>query len=269
MVARERYEYHLAAGQVVQHKVDRPPGKKVWRFRPDSPTLIAVIEPSVDSFSVHPGPAATNELIVEAVGRFLGLYADPRLPDLGSEVPVELAKDLGAHVSGAIHQATSQYRSFAEETDLTGFLKGIIQKSGFSHGDWRAEVKAWTYSRRPKERDLGVDIGLIVDVLYRDLRTLKAMWFQAKKSDRLPRDIFELPDLRTQVSQMHAHTSEAYALIYTPEEMFAFRGDRPQEPLSVESVVYDGVLCRRGDRTPRVIALTGDSKVVVEMLITA
>ena len=68
---------------------------------------------------------------------------------------------------------------------------------------------------------------------------------------------------------MQKHTSEAYALIYTPGQMFAFRGDRPQEPLSVELVVYDGVLCRRGDRAPRVIALTGDSKIVVEMLITA
>ena len=116
---------------------------------------------------------------------------------------------------------------------------------------------------------MGVDIGLIIDVLYRDLRTLKAIWFQAKKSERLPNDIFELPDLRGQVSQMQKQTPEAYALIYTPEQMFAFRGDKPQEPLAVEMVVYDGVLCRRGDRAPRVIALTGDSKVVVEMLISA
>ena len=269
MRARERFEYHLIEGRMVQRRLPRPQGKKLWRYSLDVPTLIAVVEPSGRSFSVHPGPAASTSLIVEAVSRYMGLYADPRLPDLGPEVPVELAKDLSLHVAVVLQQALAQYDSFAEETDFTGFLKGALRREGFSHDGWNAEIKTWTYKRRPKERDLGVDIGLIVDVIHRDLRTLKALWFQAKLADSLPEDIFVLPDLAEQVSKMQRYTRESYALIYTPEKVLAFRGDQPREALPLDLLVYDGVLCRRGDRDPTVIALTGDSRLVVEMQIVA
>lgn len=145
MVARERFEYHLIDGRVVQRRLDRPPGKMLWRYNLNDPTLIVVIEPSGSSFSVHRGPAATNPLIVETVGRYMGLYADPKLPDLGPEVPVELAKDLSAHVAEALQQVLAQYGSFAEETDITGFLKGVRGFQGLGRPQ-----SAHTTSGRPK-----------------------------------------------------------------------------------------------------------------------
>jgi len=268
MAALERYEYHLIADRIVQRKIVRPAGKKLWRYNRQSSTLIAVIEPSSESFSVRKGPAATDQLLVDAVRYFQGLLVDPKILDIGSEVPAEFAKHLSSHVGDAIWKAISQYRSFAEEEDITAFLKGLIQSDSLKYGDWEASIKAWTYSRRPKERDLGVDIGLIIDLLRRDLRVVKALWFQAKKSERRPVSILDLPDLSEQIIKMRSYTPESYALIYTPQEIYAFRGDAPENPLAVESVVFDGVICRRGDRTPRVVALTGDSKVVVEMLVT-
>lgn len=268
MITNERYEYHHIAGRVVERKVARPVKTKRWNYSLKCPTLIAVIEPFSESFSVRYGPAATNGLIVDAVRYFQGLLVDPNIPDIGPQVPTELARHLSIYVADSIRKVTSQYRSFAEETDITGFLKGLLQKDGFKHDGWEAEIKTWTYSRRPKERDLGVDIGLVIDLLRGDLRIIKAMWFQAKRTDSLPGNIFELPDLAGQVNSMQQHTSESYALIYTPLEIYAFRGDEPQKSLAFESVVYDGLLCRRGDRTPRVIALTGDSKLVIEMLVT-
>lgn len=268
MSANERFEYHLIAGRVVERKIVRPRGTKRWQYQLHSPSLIAVIQADGTSFSLRRGPAATDDLVVDAVRYYQGLVADPNIPDLGPEVPAELAKNLSTHVADAVRRVTSQYGTFAEETDITGYLKGLIQKGGFKYEDWEAEIKAWTYSRRPKERDLGVDIGLIVDLMRRNLRVLKAMWFQAKKADRLPDDILDLPDLRGQIRQMQEYTFESYALVYTPREIYAFRGNEPRESLAVDSVVYDGLLCRRGDRNPRVVALTGDSKLVVEMLVT-
>lgn len=94
------------------------------------------------------------------------------------------------------------------------------------------------------------------------------MWFQAKKLDLLPANILELPDLAEQLNQMQKYTKESYALLYTPQDFHVFRGDALKESLTIESVISDGLFCRRGDRSPRVIALTGDSKLVVELLVT-
>ena len=269
MASKVRYEYHSIAGRVVQRKISRPIGTKRWHFELDCPSLVAVIEPSDESFVVHHGLAVTDELLVDAVRYYLGLLVDPKIPDIGPQVPMELAKQLSSHVADTIRRVNLQYWSFAEETDITGFLKGLLQKSGFKQGEWEAEIRAWTYSRRPKERDLGIDIGLLVDLLRRDLRVIKALWFQAKRTQSLPDDILQLPDLAAQIEKMQEYTSEAYALIYTPQEMYAFRGDAPREELAAEGIVSDSLLCRRGDRTPRVVALTGHSKLVVEMLVTA
>ena len=268
MISKERYEYLLVDDRLVERRIRRPEGCKRWRFDLSCPTLVAVIEPSDRSFELRHGPAASDRILVDAVRYYQGLLVDPEIAEIGPRVPAPLAQQIGAHVEKCLAVIASQYKSFAEETDITGFLKGLLERDFLTEDDWRASVKAWTYTRRPKERDLGLDIGLLIDLLLGEKRVIKAMWFQAKRVREQPASVLDLPDLNEQLTKMRKHTEEAYGLIYDAERVLAYRGDSPSTGHSLGSVVVDGVLCRRGDRAPRVVALTGDARLVIETLVT-
>src|SRR5207244_4199726 len=111
----------------------------------------------------------------------------------------------------------------------------------------------------PKERDLGADIGLIVEVKNNGHRIVKALWFQAKKTERIPESVSALEDLPRQIASMRKQTPEAYTLIYSADGVHVFQGDSLDDPLPLPAVVGDALFCTRGDRTPRVIALTADA----------
>lgn len=269
MAATERFEYHLIDGRLVERKVTRPAGQKRWRFRTSCSTLVATIEAGHDSIFIRHGPATCERLVIDAVRHHKGLLVDPEVSDLGPDVPIELAQSVGSHVKNCVARLSAQYPRFAEETDITGFLKGIIERDDFAVKGWRANIKAWTYTRRPKERDLGLDIGIIIDIVTEESRVIKALWFQAKKVERQPENsIFDLPDLSDQIERMRRHTEDAYALLYSPKGVLAHGADLPTTGIPVGSIIVDGVTCRRGDRSPRVVALTSDAKLLVEMFVT-
>jgi len=67
---------------------------------------------------------------------------------------------------------------------------------------------------------------------------------------------------------MRLHTSESYILIYSRDGLFTARevSDNSRQPFSDNLV--DGVVCKRGDRTPAVVAHTVDIKHVLTCFVT-
>ena len=267
MISRIRYEYFFDDGRIKRRMVLRPDHVEKWRFDLEQPNLVAVIEPRSGSFHIREGPAATPERIVDAVRDYEGVLVDATISDVGPLAPADLIRDVISHIETGIAAVLAQFPSYAEETDITGSLKGRIESPVFEREGWQARVRTWTYSRRPKERELGADVGLIVDLSDGERRVVKALWFQAKKSDGVPETAEQVEDLPRQIASMRKETPEAYTLIYTVDGVYAFEGDNFKSPLELASVVRDALFCKRGDRTPRVVALTADSRILLDVLV--
>jgi len=268
MPSQFRYEYHLIENRVVERRIRRPASSKRWAYDLTQSTLIAVLDPDDNSFQLRRGPAATDPLVLDAVLRYERLYADVGTTDISKDLSATVAKDAAVAIKDIINDYAKQFRSFANEEDISGYVKGRLNDTVVSDEKTRVVIKTWTYARNPKERQLGVDIGVIFDISRADQRVVKAIWVQAKRSEEAPGDILTLQDLRGQLEDMRVHTSEAYAMVYTANEAQMYRADAPSVLIPVEEIVYDSLICQRGDRDPVVVALTGDSKVVLEVFVT-
>lgn len=268
MAAQFRYEFHWVDGRVVKRRVRRPDGKKQWQHSLHEDTLIAVIEPSEKGFSFRPGPAFSQHRAIEALLEYKGLLEGLTASDIGTAVPDTVAQHIANYIYHIVDRIKEQFDEFAEETDITGHLKGSLPSASFTQDGWKVKIRSWTYTRRPKERDYGIDLGVIADVQRGEERIVKAMWFQAKLAANKPDDILALPDLASQMADMQRHTNEAYALVYTPNDVVVYRGDDSQNALELPTVIAECVQCKRGDTEPIVVALTSDSRVMIEIFVT-
>jgi hypothetical protein len=268
MISNSRKEYHWIENRTIEKIVCRPENAKRWPFDVKNPTLVAVIEPRDNSFELRYGPARTDSRVVDAVRHYQGLYTDEKIADFGKDLTTSFIERTARRIKGIINEYTNQYNSFANEEDITGFIKGQLGNFEFEDDNTRVLIKTWTYARNPKERKLGLDIGVIFDILRGNQRVVKAIWIQAKRSEAQPEDILELPDLKGQLKDMQCYTNEAYALVYTPVGAEMYRADAPKMSIPVEDVMSESLNCKRGDRTPVVVALTGDSKLLIDVLVT-
>lgn len=231
-------------------------------------TLIATIEELDRSFYLREGPAESPERIADSVRLYKGVLVDDSIPDFSGRIPESAREELRAKLNETIASIHPQFNTFAEETDITGFLKGELSKIVVERDGWRIAVKGWTYNRNPKEKRTGADMGVIFDVLYGGERLIKVMWYQAKIVRGIPASLDNIQDLAEQITKMQQFTKEAYTLLYTPDVVVTTRGlDAANfEPLSDNLV--EGAICERGDRDPKVIANTIDRQFVVEFFIT-
>lgn len=268
MVAQQRFEYHWIENRVVQRIVYRPEWVSQWRFNIRRRTLVAVIEESDRSFTVHHGPETSPERIVDCVRLYENVLADESIPDFSGRMPESVREELRTKLNEAITSVQRQLRSFAEETDITGHLKGKLNGIIVERDRWRIAVKSWTYKRNPKEHIIGADMGVIFDVLYGGKRLIKAMWYQAKIDKEGSASLDNVQDLAEQVEKMKRYTDEAYTLLYTPDVIITTRGMDEQDYKPLSDNLVEGAICERGDRDPKVISNTADIKQVLEFYIT-
>lgn len=268
MAAQERREYHWIGNRVVERIISRPRGTVSWHFDKYEPTLVATIEEQDRSFYLREGRASTPERIVDAVRLYKGVLVDDSIPDFSGRMPGEVQEELRRRVNGAIISVTSQWGSFAEETDMTGHLKGELIKIDFERLGWSVAVKSWTYKRYPKEDKTGADLGIIFDIKLGEDRLIKAIWYQAKIVRGIPSSLDNVPDLADQVAKMGKFTKEHYTLLYSPDGMVTTRGMDVSSFQPLADNLVDGAICVRGDRNPRVVADTVDVKRVVTFFIS-
>ena len=267
MAAQERREFHWVENRIVESIVDRPERTDQWRFDKHTRTLVATIEEHDRSFYLREGPAALPERIVDSIRLYKGVLTDDSISDYSGAMPESIRSELRSKLNEVTNSILPQWSSFAEEPDISGYIKGKLDGILVERDGWRVRVKAWTYKRRPKERDMGADLGIVFDVTYKGQRLIKASWYQAKIDKGLP--LNEVEDLSEQVRKMQDYTREAYTLLYSADEIIAVRGMDRNDSSSLSENLVEGVICRRGDRNPLVVANTVDIKHVVTFFVSA
>ena len=267
MLAQERVEYHWIEDRVVPRILLRPPKVKQWRFNRSEKTLIATIEDRERSFDLERGKAYSPEREVDVIRLHKGLLTDTSIPDYSFRMPQDVRDDLRAQLDQSVGSLLQQWPTFGEETDITGHLKGELQKVHVDRAGWRISVKSWTYKRYPKENLTGADLGVIFDIIHGEQRIIKAVWYQAKIDKGLP--LQDLEDLPEQVIKMWEHTKEGYILLYSPDQVLAMRAFDRRDSQTISENLVEGAICLRGDRDPLVIANTADIKHVVTVFISA
>ena len=266
MFANERTEYHWIEGRVVPRIVIRPPWIQKWRFDLWESSLIATIEDRDRSFELREGPAYSPELEVDAIRMHRGVHVGHTTQDFSNLMPADTREELQRRLEQAVVPIIEQWASFAEETDITGLLKGELTKIRIDRAGWRIHVNGWTYKRYPKENEIGADLGVIFDVIHEGRRLIKAVWYQAKIDKGVPMD--KIPDLTRQIEDMNVYTKEAYSLLYGKDRVVAMRGLDISDMKPLSENLTEGAICIRGDRNPLVVANTVDCKHVVTFFIS-
>jgi hypothetical protein len=269
MTSQARYEYHWLRSQVVQVVANRPLGVKRWRYpkRPQS-SLIATFERDGPSFQFRPGPAFDDDRLAEAAIMFRHGDAIKSKNDLGRFVPEKLARELAKQLESKSNELPIKFDSFAVEPDMSAHLVGLWTGHSVTDGDWSIRTSAVTFNSVTKEPHFHADIGVVFIVAFRGVRTMKALWIQAKRNDELPTLVNDLPDLDLQIREMLRHSKESYAAVYTRRKVHLFEGTNFDDDLTVTEVFFDGIVCQRADPNPRFVAVASDSKFIIDVIVS-
>jgi hypothetical protein len=188
--------------------------------------------------------------------------------DLGTQLPDHLVQRIARKADDATRDIVRNFISLTAEERKTGVLTNALNEYEVKSGDGlEAHVFVTGFSQQTKEKFTGADIGIIIDIRRGRRATLKAIWIQAKRDAKKVNDPLTLKDLISQLHQMQKYTKESYGVVYTPDEVYAFPGNNPQQRLSVSQIVKDVLKCVRGDRSPTVIANTLESNYVIEVVV--
>lgn len=213
------------------------------------------------------GPAANPIRLARSYTRYRNLECDPQAPDIGGAVPESLLDQVFQACEAAVRKLVGQHGAVATEEGATGLFVGDMNAAAFSYDGWEATIYLQGFSPETKEPKVGADFGAVVDVRHAGERVVKGFFAQAKRVDGIPDDPSRLQDLLSQIPAMLAKTGDAYVLIYGSHEVQFRHARHPREPLSVSTVMGDVVRCKRGDRSPMIIAEALDRDLVLEVAI--
>ncbi len=241
--------YCLDVNQVREYHYPKLRGQ--WAF-PSAlhSTLIASIGSTLDS--LERGPAATPKLMLTAIETHFGL-PPASVPDVGKGIPDRVLKNLAARVNRVSARVSQRLERYANEDQATGEFFGRLE-GRFQADGWQVRLSTQAFSTHKKEPTLGADGAIIVEVEDdTGVRVMKAMLIQAKLVQKLPRDVLKLPRLKEQVRAMRRRTTDAYALIYSPDGLIVRGGNLLNTRLTPQELIIDALRCRRGDRDTSVI----------------
>ncbi len=252
-----RAEYYFEPSGLVRRQNTRARHKR-WKLVGDAATLVATIESAPnDSFKVQPGVEETADRIATAVRMERGMDAPGDSPDIGPKLPSQVFERIRATADAASAKVTTQFGKLGAERPMTGALFSNIDDE-FQVGGVNVKVSFQIFGENPKEKILGADGGIVIDISNGESRVIKAIWIQAKQAPDVPAMMSNLSDLGEQARRMRARTSESYGLVFTPDGVRVSRLDGNEERISVGDLIVDAAKCLRGDRSNRIIAQTID-----------
>lgn len=261
-----RNEYYWINDRLVHEINQRPSVYSRWRLRLPEQNLVATIEDRGTSKKIEHGPAATSNRIAHAILRDERLQADPKVTDIGIEVPDSLIRHGAAIVQNAVEEVTRQYSRLSNEERRTGALQYDLNRGGVTEQDgWQLTIILQGFASNTKENKTGADVGIIVDLKHDGQQVSKGFWAQAKQADLMPEEPMNLQDLMDQMGDMLERTSEAYGMVYTPNGIEVFQGRESQQTMTLSEVIGDVTACRRGDRRPEFLADTVHRDYLIEM----
>lgn len=265
-----RDEYFIDNGNLVRRTGRRPTGRGRWLSERD-PMLAVAVEMCADGIQrVFRGRRHTDELEREAVARSYGLRLNDQSPNLGQRVPPKVVQQLRARVQSISDHVASRYRSLTNEERTTGALFSELPEL-LEVASWEIRFHSQGYTsvqKNAKETRTGADAGIVVEIRVGEESVAKALWLQAKRAESFsgPREALKLPRLADQMRTMNSHTSDGYAVIYTPHGVTVTDG---KDSWAFADWLSSAVQCERGDRDPTAIVNTLDSDYLLEMTVSS
>lgn len=264
MADQVRYEYHWENGILSQRAIRRPAGVSRWMPDRSSPTLVCVVSERAGDLIIRQGRASNGQLLERALVKFMHGPDVQYDVHVGPRIPEPLAEDVAVRMTDALDQTCAMIDSFGSEDAATGCLIGKWHEITARHGEWSVKISPFGFSSQAKEPVIGADFGIVFDVVYAGVRTLKSILVQSKmlRSGVIPEDPLDLPRLRQQMDLMAASTSDAFALVYSRQGAQMFEG-RKAARVVMDEVFRSSIVCRRGDFAPRAIVNASHRKLVV------
>ena len=265
----ERFEYYWRDGRVVEYVNRRKTTRARFpKVRYPKSELIASVRRVNHRNEVETGPQNTPDRLAEALLRYSRYFCDPETPDIGTEIPPELLRQVVEHAKNATDRVTRQWESVGNEEGQSGLFAGTINDvDKFQYGEWEATVRVQVFSPQIKEPLVGADLGIIVDLRNGPQQVVKAALIQAKRTEGKPASTMNLPDFAEQIGKMRETTDESYGLIYSDDITYLVHSDQPDKPISVERFFSETLLCRLGDRSHRTVAQAYDRAAVIDVTV--
>lgn len=261
-----RYEYYWENGRLTYQRVSRNNIYSQWPTNARQRYLVIAIEELGTERKYTKGPEYRPQRMVQALLRFTRMDVAPDTVDIGPQVPQEVIEKASVAVDGVVANILRTFYRLAAEPATTGLLVGTLDGGQFVSDDgWEVNLTVQGFSSEVKEPKVGADIAIIVDVREGGRRVVKAVWLQAKRADAPVKKPESLQDFPKQAKAMAAHTRDAYGIIYEPRSIYVFRTDEPEATFPLSELVSSTIRCRRGDRSPTVIANSLDHQFVVEL----
>jgi len=270
-VARSRSYYYLAADGKLEREVVPYRAHKRYKIPKtvDSKSLVVVIEYDGDRTRViEEGPLYNARLEQLAILREFGVEpsSDPSSRAMiTSGVLASFVDIVRARVNDAVQRIEANWRNVGGETDMVPLLLDRLHFTE-QRADWTLSIRPQVFSSQTKEPYAGADLAWVIQIRIgstNPLRTTKAIWMQAKKTNHdinKPSDIWVLPDFEQQFAAMKRRTSEAFGLVFAPERIVT--GDENQIQ-SLDRLFQDVITCVRGDQREQVIAESVDRHYLV------
>lgn len=267
----QRFEYYWQGGRIVEYVNRRTSVRS--RF-PKSPhprdELIVSVRRIHGRNELQSGLQLTPDRLAECVLRFSRYFCDLATTEMPDEIPPELIYEIIQHARAATDLVTNQWESAGNEEGQSGLFAGTINNvDKFRYFDWEVAIRVQVFSTQTKEKHVGADLGIIMDIGRGSQRVVKASLVQAKRTEGVPVSTSRLPDIADQFSTMQQTTLESYGLIYSDQGTYFVHSDHPDEPITVEMFFKDNLLCRRGDRSRRTVAQAYDRSAVIDVAVAA
>lgn len=266
MGVKERYEFFIVNGRLLPLANKRPKGLGPWPKLPyPESSHVATIEGKIGEVKVVKGPKSTKQLLADSIAIFLGMPPASFDNTIWSDVPSHLRKAIRNASNDAARRVSDEYDSFSNEETETGALFSGLNKHIIS-GRWEAKFKFVEFSKQVKENKTGADIAIFIDLENKaGKRSVKTLWFQAKRNDGMPSDWRNLPRLDTQLTKMKKYTNESFALLYTPDGVFVCRDNLT--PIPFGEFLESTMACMYGDTSVKVLAESCDRKSLFQVVL--
>lgn len=264
------YDYYLILGRVVQIVYSRDSHQRIVPDPARGDYLATLRDvPGRSSVLVRKSHLLTENLLSQIL-----LMREGRWNEFNSEsnidlqIPENLVEAFVLKIKAAARDVSLQYKVLGQEPLMVGaFFSRLMGK--YSAGSWELDVHYQSFSPIVKENHLGADVGMVLDMATQTGgRLIKAVWFQAKRSDSIPVDLNMLEGLEGQMEDMESHTTAGHALVFSPSRIVAASSRELRSPKPVQDVLRETLRCHRGDRRPIVLANSFDMKNVVEIIIS-
>lgn len=248
---------YVRNGRLHAVQVNRPTGFGPWPqvshpFMTNE--LIARVEGELGELELtYRSPLATRNQIAQAIALHHGINPQNFNQRIWSHVPHEMRERIRDSANRAAEIIARRYRKFSNEEAMTGALFSSFEDHLEAQG-WTARFNFVEFSKQSKENVTGADIAVVIEVFQLDGScSVKTLWFQAKRREKISDSWINAPRLEEQMSRMQNFTNQSYALIYAHDNTYVCAPSLGQ-PMPLGQFLEATMACMYGDPGVEILA---------------